>query len=622
MATRPQKIIPASDNIKELSDYEHARLPGVTMYLGSRDVTVEPLINTVDDKLARVDVEFVPALATGFREILDNAIDELVGHKNGNKIWVSYNALTYEICIEDNGSGIPLDKVQAVFTKARAGRNFEERGEVAGTNGIGASAVNFTSEYFIVDVKREGVHYHQEFRESPWNTAEQDISKPIKKTIGRGKGTSVRYKPSTKVYPTLLLPEQYVHSRMQEVAFLYPHITFYYNGTKVDSKALFNGYKPIELVFDRPKDHFKTTIYLIPEFHQEKIDHAHAVVNGICAYKGGEHIKTFRNWFFNYLLDELKPESRKRKLMPNRDDVAGGLLIFAMTTMKAPVFDSQVKTFAVGKDLPRWIKEGLDEAMFKGLIRKNPAWIDAIYQRTEDRTTMKDARDAEKENKKLKKKKVAKLTDATGTDRSKCILFIAEGDSALNIAGSARNEKVHAILPLRGKIMNVSGETAASVLGNEAVSDMLAAIGLEYGKKADRSKLRYGQLMIATDEDHDGYHILCLLVNLLFTYWPELFEGKPFVSKLKTPYLILKKGDKREYIYADKYDQFDGSKWKGWHITRAKGLGSLEFEDWVSVYDKPNFDHIMDDGSLRDTLDLLFNKKRADDRKIWLEIEE
>lgn len=618
------KIKDDAEGIKELSDYEHARLPGVTMYLGSRDITTEPFINTVDGKLVKKNADFVPALATGVREILDNAIDEVVGYRSGNKISVNFNPETLETSVEDNGRGVPLSKVQAVYTKARAGRNFEQRGEVAGTNGIGASAVNFTSEYFIVDVKREGVHYHQEFREGQWNTAEQDISKPVKKAIGeRAHGTSVRFKPSAKVYPHLFLPEEYVYSRMMEVAFLYPHVTFFFNGKKVEGKKLFDGYDPIEVVIDRPEDKFKTTFYLVPNFHTDREDHQHAVVNGICAYRGGEHIKTFRNWFYTGLLNQLATEAKRRKLVPNRDDIASGLLVMAFTTMKAPVFNSQDKTYAVGKDMAKWIKDGLDDDMFRGLVRKNKEWVEQIFERCIDRTTDKDKRDAEKEAKKVKKKKVAKLTDATGTDRSKCILIIAEGDSALNLAGAARDDKIHAILPLRGKIMNVFGTSPAKVIANEAVSDLMACIGLEYGKKADRSKLRYGKLMIATDEDQDGYHILCLLVNLLYTYWPELFEGTPFVLKLKTPFIILKKGDKRQYVYADQYDSFDTEKWKGWHTTRAKGLGTLEFEDWVNVYAKPNADPIMDDGHLKDTLDLLFNQDPmgAERRRRWLERE-
>lgn len=241
-------------------------------------------------------------------------------------------------------------------------------------------------------------------------------------------------------------------------------------------------------------------------------------------------------------------------------------------------------------------------------------------KRCAERTHKEDFAEAARESKKALKARVAKLRDANGRDRSKCVLFIAEGDSAIGGMVDVRDPEVHGGLPLRGKIMNVLESSPAEVVQSKELLDVMAAIGLQIGTKAFRSTLRYGAIYIATDEDVDGYNILCLVVNFLHRFWPELFDKDlaPFVFKFDTPYLILEKGKERRYFFGHNVDTFDQEKFSGWSMVRAKGLGRLERQYWADMLSSPSLIPIVDDGHLAASLDLSFNKSRADDRKEWL----
>lgn len=605
---------------RELTDYQHVRQK-TEMYLGSRDITTETFVNFDGNTLQLEEVEYVPSLLTAFRELLDNAMDELISNKSGDIVKVEFDPKTLTMSVRDNGAGIPLDQIEMVFTKLRAGSNFGERETVVGTNGIGASAVNFVSSHFKVDVWGNGIHYVQEYEEDNFNGEEIIIKNPRQSPITRGSGTKVQFTPSSTVFKNMVLPESLVKARIYELAFIYPKIKFYFNGSRINRPDLFKGHNVIEVDVNAPEHKFSNTFYIVPNFHTGNEEHMHAVVNGICAYTGGEHVKAFRSKFFSGLNAAMAKEAKQKKVTLNRSDVAAGLLVFGVTQMQAPNFNSQSKHFLVNADAAKWINSGLDEKVFNKIKRQNPEWIDSILERAVNRNAIKDDNDAKKISKKAVKTNVAKLKDANGRDRSKCILIIGEGDSAVNLITNSRDPDIHGILPLRGKIMNVHEETPAKALKSAALADIVSALGLVYGQPAMRHQLRYGKIYIATDEDVDGYHILCLLINFLYSYWPELFKdkNKPFAFKVMTPFVILKKGKSRKYIYQPDYHKFNASNYKGWEIIRAKGLGTLEDEEWVDILGDPNLIPFYDDGELKSSLDLMFNDKRADDRKSWFE---
>lgn len=617
--------------IKKLTDYEHVRLR-TEMYFGSRNPHSQEIIIYEDNRPTIKEVVWVPALYTYFREILDNSLDETVGHKGGNRIEINFNKENFEFSVEDNGRGIPVDFdsnencyiPELVLSHTRAGRNFGERGEVIGTNGIGAAATNFTSEYFKVVVYRNKKCYKQNFYESNGDVDKLIIEKPkIRETGSERSGTRIEFKPSKRVFKNLILPEEFVRSRIIDVAVSNPNLTIIYNGEKIKTKEnfekeFFKDYYCFSIVIET--DDFYSKFVLVPEFNQTG-DFYHTIVNNVPAFNGGVHIESFKKFFFGGLLSNLEKESRRRKLNPNRSDIVEGLLVFNITRMKSPNFDSQSKTRLINDEIVPLFRNFFNEKFFVDFIKKNKTWIEKIYQKCLERTRQKDLEEISKTSRKIAKKKIPKLIDANSNVRSECILFLTEGDSAVSGLASVRNPKIHAGMPLRGKIMNVTEENPKKVLENKELCDIITAVGLKIGEKAERSKLRYGKIYLATDADPDGGNIACLLINFFYNFWPELFDKdqEPFVYVFLTPFIIAEKNGERKYWYSYNYLNFKPEDYKdGWNITRAKGLGSLTKEDWKHSLEKPEVIGLIDDGNLNKTLDLIFNEKRSDDRKKWI----
>lgn len=623
----------ASNNIKKLTPYQHVRLR-TTVYYGSTSLNTQPVLAFDDkNKLVLVEESWVPAVFTCFREILDNSLDEVVAHGHGNRIDVDFDPSKMRFEIRDNGRGIPFDwdeehkmhKATLALSELMAGRNFEDRGDTAGMNGIGASGVNFCSVEFIVESRRDGQKFIQRFEEGDevFGDSLQIFDPKITKYSGTDTGTTITFQLSRKVFSDLTLPENFIRSRVMEVAVCNPHVKFYYNGQHIKVKprpeqTLFPGKDTIQI--DINEEGFKAKFWVIPNF-TESGDHSHSIVNNIPAFNGGIQIDTFKRLFIGNLISGLERESKKRKLTPNRSDVSEGLLIFNITRMTKPDFDSQSKTRLINDEVGGILKKHLENPdLYKEIIKKHKSWIDEIYQRCADRTQKKDASEIAKLARKLVRAKVPGLMDATGRDRMKCTLFLAEGLSAISGMAAVRDPDIHGGLGLKGKVMNVNGSSPKKVIESKALSDIMNAMGLVIGEKADRSKLKYGKIYIATDQDQDGANIASLLVNFFYTYWPELFQNKidPVVHMFMTPFIIAEKGKTRKYWYSHDYQDFKPEDYSGWSITRAKGLGTLTKEDWKQSLSNPVTIPISDDGNLQESLDLIFNDSRSDDRKVWI----
>ena len=613
------------EKIEKLSDYEHIRIR-TPMYFGSTDLHTQEVILYEDHVPILKEISWVPAVYTALREVIDNAFDEFA-HGYGNRIDITYNSTTMEFSVQDNGRGIPTNwsdeynqyLATLVLSEPRSGRNFRVREEIAGTNGIGVSATNFCSVWMKLEIWRDNKSFIQKFSEGENKLI---FKKPTMKSIKSNKeGTKISFKLSSTVFSDMTLPTEFVHSRIYEIAMCNPLIKVYLNGSRVKvrptpEKTIFGKEKPITIEIKELG--FRSKFLLKPNF-QDSNEYLHTIVNNIPAFNGGVHMESFRRFFYHGLLNALTKESKRRKLKPNRSDVNDGLLIFNITNMKAPNFDSQSKTRLINEEVAKIVQKHLeDEKVFKTIISKNKEWIEEIYARCEARTQKKDASDVAKISKKMMRGKVPDLRDATGKDRTQCILFLGEGKSAISGMTNVRNPKIHGGLPLRGKVLNVNGETMKTVLANQALASIMASIGLILGEEANRRRLRYGKIYIAHDMDHDGLNIGALLINFFYTYWPELFEGEPFFHIFMTPYVIARKGKERKYWYAYNYDEFDPTDYTGWAITRAKGLGTLQKEDWKYSLDNPELYAIMDDGKMEEALDLIFNGSRADDRKTWI----
>lgn len=612
---------------KKLTPYGHSRLR-TEMYLGSRDPHTQVVLEYGPQGPFPVETVWVPALFTAFREVLDNALDEVAAHGHGDRIDITFDPKSLIVSVKDNGRGIPIDfdktekkhAATVLLSETLAGRNFEDdRGATRGLNGVGASIVNFCSEFFQVDIVRDNKEFSQRFVEGTEHIAEDPMIIPRNTTRT---GTRIEFKLSSIVFRNRVLPENFIKARVHEAALCYPKLKLTYNGKSVVVKSvekdLFPKHTPI--TFSVEDEGFKSNFWLVPKFFADGSEYSHSLVNAIPVFNGGVHIETFKKNFFAGMIGALDRESKKRKLVPNKSDLSDGMLIYNITEMKAPEFDSQSKTRLINEGVAKILAGALDAPdFFKSVIRKNPEWIESVYESCAERTQKKDDKDTAKKAKEGKRAKVEKLKDATSYDRSKCILFLGEGDSAISGLNEARNPVIHGGLPLRGKVMNVHGMRPKEAYANAELTNIMNTIGLVAGQRANRHALRYGKVYIATDADSDGYNIAALVVNFFYHFWPELFDDKnPFLFVFQTPLIIAVKGKNRKYWYAEEYDSFEPKDFSGWDVTRAKGLAALKRTDWAYVLENPKTVPIYDDGSLTETLSLLFDSKRSQDRKGWI----
>jgi len=626
----------AKDEIKKLTPYAHVRLR-VPMYYGSTTLHTQPVLDFTQEKACVKEYSWVPAVFTSAREVWDNALDEVVAHGHGTKIDITFDPDTMTFSVEDDGRGIPIDwdedhkmhKVTLALSELMSGRNFDERTNTAGMNGIGASGVNYCSEFFNVDIHRGGKRFQQNFSEgNPMFGDSLQIGEP-KITSKQGKtGTKITFKLSASVFKVLTLSAEFLRSRIVEIACANPTIKFKFNGELIKARkgshSLFAGYEPIVINMDLVDKQFASEFILVPNF-TDGADMSHSLVNNIPVFNGGTQIDSFKKYFVSNLLNNLTRESKRRGLTPNRSDVMETLLIYNVTNMLKPDFDSQSKTRLINEEVEAYIRTALDdEKLYKKILRDNKIWIDQIYARCAARTQKKDDADTAKLARKVLRTKVPKLMDATGKDRTQCILLIAEGDSAVSSVSAVRDPEIHGGLPLRGKILNVRGESNKTILDNSICQDIMSSIGLTLGAKVKREELRYGQVWITCDADTDGANIMALLTNFFYLHWPELFDANlpAFFLVFSTPFIIQEdKKKQRHYWYSDDWQNYNGDDWKGCvKPTRAKGLGSLEEVDWVNSLAKPRLIPLTDDGKLEDTLRLIFDKTLADSRKEWMSI--
>lgn len=622
---------------KKLTDYQHARAR-VEVYLGGREPTTQvlPIMDGTGVKLAQQT--WVPSIFTGTREIIDNALDELVSHGHGDEIHVSYDEQTRIIEVLDNGRGLPLDEkpelgkgpaASILLGEAKAGRNFGERGDVAGANGMGASIVNFCAEWFELTVWRDGQELNQRWEEGTYR--KEDIHKtsgPKLTKCGKTKhGTRIRYKVSDKVWPHYELPVEFLESRLWEIALATPTIKVHWNGKRLEinkrSKDPIGDYLKAD-AFEVNTERVKGKFYVTDGIADEEF--VYGTVNNIPVFQGGRHLDEFRNAFYAAIIARIDPMVKKelgitrvKDAVVTRADVSGGLFIYSAIRMTDPRFGNQAKTI-LDTDIRADVRTCVDDKSIASFVRSRKDWFDKVVERCRNRTQEKEKKKLDKDQKKITKTRVASLIDASGRDRTKCVLYIAEGESAISGMTAVRDATIHGGIGLRGKIMNVNGVKPSKVLESKALVDIMGSLGIKIGERTNRLHMRYGKVYICTDEDEDGKNITALIVNFLHTYWPELFDPKnPFVYRFCTPLIILVKGKERKYIYADQYDAFEPSEYKGWQIIRAKGLARLTNDDWKHSVRKPKVIPLVGDELLPEVLDLVFNKTRADDRKVWLQ---
>jgi DNA gyrase/topoisomerase IV subunit B len=609
---------------------------------GSREEETQVLPGYRDGKLGLYQSTWVPCLWTMFREIIDNALDELRKYGYGDTVRIEFDPATLVCSVSDNGRGAPIREIPTLgkgpaasilLGEAMAGRNFKDQGDGAGMNGVGASAVNFTSEWFEIEVDRDGTQDKDGVKKLTQRWDEnvkggKDFHKTKGPHVIRGSktrsGTTVRYRPSEKIYPVRTLPMEFVRDRIWDIAVVNPQFKIFLNGERFlpqpGTDAVMSTYFPGRTanVADISVDGFKTKFYIAPKFSEA--ESVLAIVNNIPLFNGGTHIDAFKTLFVGTVLEELERKTKKEELKFTRDMVLQGTLIYGVTFMESPKFDGQSKV-RLTTNVSKAVKDGYLASDITSLMRRNPEWVDSMIELARAKTNKSDADKVRKMQREMKRSRVAKLDDASHRNRAECILFVMEGDSAVGLLSDER-EAIHGILPLRGKVMNVRQHKPVEVIESPGLSDLMTALGLQIGEPAIRRRLRFGSVYIATDEDKDGDNITALLTNFFYQYWPELFDPEnPFLYRFNTPYLILTRGKEVKYIYAHDYDEYQKSPdtYKGWSVLRAKGLGALNATAWKHVLDEPVLIPLVEDPKLKDTLSMIFDEDRVEDRKVWLE---
>lgn len=436
-----QKTTTKKPEIQRLEPYVQNR-KRTEMWLGSRDPHTQDIVSYDESRTPTTnEITWVPSLFTAYREVVDNAVDEMVAKGFGDRLDINYDEESLIFTIKDNGRGIPIEKhpdngvhqATIALTELFSGRNFDddERGATRGVNGVGASVVNSCSEWFKLDICRDGKSFSQVFSEG--ETA-LNIEKPFisPKAKGQKTGTTIEFKLSEKVFKNRILPSQFLKDRAFELALCYPRLKVYYNGEQLKAlagveKTIFKGKKPIFL--DIREDDFHSRFWLVPNFLDSNTDHSHGLVNGIPVFDGGTHINAFRRNFYSGMIKALEPTSKKKKLRPNRSDLADGMLIYNITEMDLPSFGSQAKTNLINESCSKMITSAMnDPDFYKSIVRKNPEWIEHVYERCATRTQKSDESEIAKLTKKAKKSKVAKLKDCSSRNRAETVLFLGEGD--------------------------------------------------------------------------------------------------------------------------------------------------------------------------------------------------
>lgn len=625
-----------------LDEIEHIR-KRTGMYAGSTSVqtSIEWIYDVQTKKMQRKELNVIPALVKIFSEILDNAIDE------GRRAPEVMDSIRVEfqdggvISITDNGRGIPVEMhpqtgkyvAETVFSNLRAGSNFndEEDQQLIGTNGVGSTLTNVLSTSFKIESADGKKLFRQEFTAGMRERSDPKIREHDKHY------TKITFTPDYAFFKLMGLDEDHrlrMIKKVVDAAATNPTIKFYVNGERILTRA-FDDYIAMydsDFVYDGNND-WKVGISKSDGFEQISF------VNSVETYQGGTHV----TYAINQIVDALRAHIKKKnKIDVSPGDIRSHMRIYICAGVNRPRFSSQTKENMISPPSEWKTKWECPDKFIQKLLKTSIVqsimdWVAA----KEQAALAAELRKAGKELAKADPRKVDKFSDAMEKiQRHKCVLFLAEGDSAAkSIQGGRGKNPYIGSLPLKGKPLNVREKEIARVLGLDKQKDdkkkaepneiqkILTIIGLQIGVPVKSlSELRFGKLAITTDADVDGFHIGGLLMNMIDHFWPELFK-LGFVHILRTPVIMVTLKDKSQLEFFTERDfraweVTDGHKVKGWTMKYYKGLSAWKTEQFAKFLD--NLDKylyridMIDDADTM-AIDLAFNNQRADDRKAWLE---
>lgn len=541
-------------------------------------------------------------------EIVDNSVDEhLAGYCTEIKVTLEKDG---SATVEDNGRGIPVgmhakgvSAERLVFTTLHAGGKFDNDAykTSGGLHGVGSSVVNALSTYLTVEIKNGGYIYEDRYeRGIPTVELKDGLLEPKGKT--KETGTKVNFLPDDTIFEKTRFKEDDVKSRLHETAYLNPNLTIHFEDRRKDEIEKITYHEPEGIIgFIKDMNANSETLHDVAYFTGEcegitvevafqYINEFHENVLGFCNNiynaEGGTHLTGFKTMFTNC----INTYARELNILKEKDvnftgaEVRNGMTAVVSIKHPDPRFEGQTKTKLDNQDAAKAVGKVTGDEVVR-FFDRNLETLKTVISCAEKAAKIRKAEEKAKTNLLTKQKfsfdSNGKLANCESKDPKKCEIFIVEGDSAGGSAKSARDRMYQAILPIRGKILNVEKASIDKVLANAEIKTMIYAFGCGfsegYGNDFDISKLKYDKIIIMADADVDGAHISTLLLTLFYRFMPELiYEGHIYIA-MPPLYKAMPSKGQEEYLYDDKALEKYRKTHKGpFTLQRYKGLGEMD----------------------------------------------
>jgi len=557
---------------------------------------LEPVRKRPGMYIGSTDVKGLHHLAI---EIVDNSIDEaLAGYCNNINVIVNADG---SLTVSDDGRGIPcgihkkegVSAVELCLTKLHAGGKFGGGGYKisGGLHGVGLSCVNALSEWLVVEVDQDGKHHYQKYN--------RGVPQGRLEVVGEASttGTKVTFMPDDQIFETCEWEYDRLKTRLREVAYLNKGITinlrderegrernetFCYQGGLAEFVENYNKAKttifPQPLYIDRSVKEGQIEIAI--QFNDSYAEVVHAYANNINTEEGGAHLEGFKS----ALTKVINEYGHKMNLLKESEKLSGedcreGLVAIISVKLENPQFEGQTKTKLGNSEMRTAVARVVAEELAT-FLEENPKEAKELVMKS---VVAQRARDAARKARELTRKGVlesaslpGKLADCSDRDPKNCEIYLVEGDSAGGTAKSGRDRRFQAILPLRGKILNVEKARLSRALENEEIKSMITAFGCGMGTECDVSKLRYDRIICMTDADVDGSHIRILLITFFFRFMRPLIEqGHVYIAQ--PPLYRITKNKQEFYAFSDEERDAKLAELgtKGVEVSRYKGLGEM-----------------------------------------------
>ena len=542
------------------------------------------------------------------QEAIDNSIDEaMTGYCNTIKLVLYKDG---SVSIEDNGRGIPIDihpeekkpALELVMTVLHAGGKFDHKTYKVsgGLHGVGISVTNALSKWLEVKVKRDNKIYYQKYEKGK-KLNELEVIGASQET-----GTIIRFLPDDEIFETINFDEEYLMKRLRELSFLNAGLKiifkderkniekeFKYDGGLISFVKFLNKNK--EVLFTEPiflKKDNKISIEVAMQYNNSYIETVHSFCNNINTIEGGTHLEGWRTALTRAINEYIK-KNKLADMKLSGEDVREGLTTIISVKIPDPQFEGQTKT-KLGNSELKGIVSSIVYENLSNYFEENPNVAKAICGKC---ISSARAREAARKARDLARRKSAldsgslpgKLADCQERDPAKSEIFIVEGDSAGGSAIGGRDRKFQAILPLRGKVLNVEKARIDKVFRNNEISILITALGAGISHEFNFDKLRYHKIILMTDADVDGHHIATLLLTFFFRYMKEVIE-KGCLYLALPPLYKVKKGKQEHYLYSDKeLDELKKNMEGDIDLQRYKGLGEMNPEQlWETTMNPDN----------------------------------